>query len=204
MLTLSVAYFPPVEYFALIAKYSDFCIEAWETYQKQSYRNRSLFYGANGKEMLQVPIIHKDGTFHHRITELKVDYSTPWVARTERALDSAYKSAAYYDYYRDGIFEILYSKPETLWDLDISLTKHILERLGLQSRISYSESFLQGEDSLDFREKIHPKRPSVSGIQSEKPYFQVFSSKHGFIPNLSVIDLIFNEGPESLDYLHSL
>jgi len=204
VLKLSAAYLPPIEYFALIAKYSDFCLEACETYQKQSFRNRSLFYGANGKEMLQVPIIHENGTFHHPITELKIDYSTSWVVRTKRAIDSAYKSAAYFDYYRDELFSILDSKPETLWNLDLTLTKHIIDKLGMVTGISFSESYCTAEDEMDYREKIHPKKPSVSGLKIEKPYFQVFSQKHGFIPNLSILDLLFNEGPESLSYLKSL
>ena len=201
MLRLNTAYLPPVEYFALIAKYSDFCLEACETYQKQSYRNRCYFYGSGGKEMLQVPVVHEDGTFHHPITRLKVDYSTPWVVRTERALDSAYKSAAYYDYYRDSLFSILDSEPEALWDLNLQLTKYLLEKLGIKHTIHLSESYDKSTDELDFRERIHPKKVPSSGLAMEKPYFQVFSCKHGFIPNLSAIDLLFNEGPEASDYL---
>lgn len=204
MLLLNTAYLPPIEYFALIAKYSDFCIEAYENYQKQSYRNRCYFYGAGGKEMLQIPVVHEGGTFRHPIRQIRIDYSTPWVIRTERALDSAYKSAAYYDYYRDGLFSILESGKETLWDFNLELITFCLKKLEIKTSILLSENFTQECPDDDYREKIHPKKGCISGLKLEKPYFQVFSQKHGFIPNLSIIDLLFNEGPGAKDYLLSL
>lgn len=204
MLLLNTAYLPPIEYFALIAKYSDFCLEAFENYQKQSYRNRCYFYGAGGKEMLQIPVVHEEGTFRHPIKQIRIDYSTPWVIRTERALDSAYKSAAYYDYYRDGLFSILESGKETLWEFNLELITFCLKKLGIKASIHLSEDFTQGCPDDDYRERVHPKKESVSGFNLEKPYFQVFSQKHGFIPNLSIIDLLFNEGPGAKDYLLSL
>ena len=204
MLLLNTAYLPPIEYFALIAKYSDFCIEAYENYQKQSYRNRCYFYGAGGKEMLQIPVVHEGGTFRHPIKRIRIDYSTPWVIRTERALDSAYKSAAYYDYYRDGLFAILESRKDTLWEFNLALTSFCLEKLGIKASIHFSEDYIEGYPDGDYREKIHPKKCCASGLKLGKPYFQVFSQKHGFIPNLSIIDLLFNEGPEAKEYLLSL
>ncbi|MCQ2271174.1 MAG: WbqC family protein [Bacteroidales bacterium] len=204
MLLLNTAYLPPIEYFALIAKYSDFCLEACENYQKQSYRNRCYFFGSGGKEMLQIPVIHENGTFRHPITDIRIDYSTPWVIRTQRALDSAYKSAAYFDYYRDGMFSLLESGEDRLWAFNLKLTQYCLERLGLDAAIHFSDDFADVPSEDDFRERIHPKKASTSGLELGKPYFQVFSQKHGFIPNLSVIDLLFNEGPSARDYLLSL
>lgn len=204
MLLLNTAYLPPIEYFALIAKYSDFCLEAYENYQKQSYRNRCYFYGSGGREMLQIPVVHENGTFRHPIKQIRIDYSTPWVIRTERAIDSAYKSAAYYDYYRDSLFSILESGKETLWDFNLELITFFLEKLGIKASVHISGDFTPGCPDDDFRERVHPKKESKSGLELEKPYFQVFSQKHGFIPNLSIIDLLFNEGPGAKEYLLSL
>ena len=121
---LTAAYFPPVSWFAAVAKDltlspdrvipSKVVLEASENYQKQSYRNRCRIYTSNGVENLSVPVVHEGGTFRLPITSIKVEYTTPWILRTERALDSAYLTSAYYEYYRDEIFSILESRPETL------------------------------------------------------------------------------------------
>lgn len=198
MFILSTAYFPPIEYFAALVKYSfdNVRIEAFENYQKQSYRNRCYFYGANGREMLQVPVVHENGKYELPIRDIRVDYSTPWVVRTERAIDSAYKSAAYFDYYRDTLFSILDSHPVLLWDLNKCITDFFMKALGLRGLLLPTEDF-----TPDGRLEIHPKRDCLFPVKGE--YFQVFSDRHGFIPNLSVMDLVFNEGPESVSFIQN-
>lgn len=208
---LAPAYFPPVEFFALLAR--DFVpglpagdlpiiyIEACEHYQKQSWRTRCRILGANGPEILQVPIVH-DST--RAIRNIRVEYDTPWIVRTERALDAAYESSPFFEYYRDGIFAILESQPETLLELDIALTRHILERLGIGVELRLTEVFAApGSISDDYREILHPKRANtvLRDLGLERPYYQVFSSKFGFTPGLSILDLLFNEGPASLTHL---
>ena len=203
MALLSIAYFPPVEYFVLLAKYSVIELEACENYQKQSYRNRCVIYAADGPQKLNVPVVHQNGTFKLPITQIKVDYSTPWLTRTKRAIDAAYYSSAYFEYYRDSLYDILDSKPETLFSLDLRLTRYLAEKCGIKTEISLTEDFLPGVPGEDYREIIHPKRPNtiLEDNSLKKPYFQVFSCKYGFLPNLSVIDLLFNEGPDSISYL---
>lgn len=198
MFILSTAYFPPIEYFAALVKYSfgNVRIEAFENYQKQSYRNRCYFYGANGREMLQVPVVHENGKYELPIREIRVDYSTPWVLRTERAIDSAYKSAAYYDYYRDALFSILNSHPGLLWDLNKGITEFFMKALGLHGVLLPTDDY-----TPEGRLEIHPKRECLFPVTGE--YFQVFSDRHGFIPNLSVMDLVFNEGPESGPFIQN-
>jgi hypothetical protein len=213
---LSVAYFPPVEYFAAIAK--DFAIaanpslvyiEGCENYQKQSYRNRCRFYAADGAQTLSVPVVHENGTYQLPIRKIKVDYSTPWLIRTQRAIISAYETSAYFDYYKDDLFSILDSRPECLFDLDMALTRFFLEKVGIQADIRITQDFIpsgSNEYGEDLREVIHPKRDNdiLKKLQLEKPYFQVFAQKYGFISNLSIMDLLFNEGPESILYLKKL
>jgi hypothetical protein len=213
---LSVAYFPPVEYFAAIAK--DFAIaanpslvyiEGCENYQKQSYRNRCRFYAADGVQTLSVPVVHENGTYQLPIREIKIDYSTPWLIRTQRAIVSAYETSAYFDYYKDDLFSLMDSRPQLLFDLDMALTRFFLEKVGIQADIRITQDFIpsgSNEYGEDLREVIHPKRDNdiLKKLQLEKPYFQVFAQKYGFISNLSIMDLLFNEGPESILYLKRL
>jgi len=213
---LTTAYFPPVSWFAAVAKDltlspdrvipSKAVLEACENYQKQSYRNRCRIYTSNGVENLSVPVVHEGGTFRLPVTSIKVEYTTPWILRTERALDSAYLTSAFYEYYRDDIFAILESRPETLWELNLKLIDYLLDKTGIKAEISFSDDFQPGPVADDFREIIHPKRTNtiLKDLQLEKPYFQVFAEKYGFMPDLSVIDLLFNEGPDSILYLKRL
>ncbi|MBQ6253588.1 MAG: WbqC family protein [Bacteroidales bacterium] len=211
---LGIAYFPPISYFALIAKGMTIppatppvvYIEARENYQKQSWRNRCRIYAAGGPEYLNFPIVH-EGTHELPITGIKVDYSTPWVIRTERAIASAYESSAYFDYYKDELFAILDSKPETLFELDMRIIRFFLKKTGIEADIRLTGEYLPQTDKYgeDYREILHPKRPNtvLRDLGLEKPYFQVFARKNGFVPDLSIMDLLFNEGPGSILYLKS-
>ena len=202
---LSIAYFPPVSYFALIAQASTVYVEACENYQKQSWRNRCRYYAADGPQYLNFPIVH-EGTHELPISRMKVDYSTPWIQKTERAIMSAYESSAFFDYYKDDLFAILDSKPETLFELDLRIIRFFLKKTGITADIRFTEEYsplASGTYGEDYREILHPKRPDtvLRDLGLEKPYFQVFARKYGFVPNLSIMDLLFNEGPSSILYL---
>ena len=196
-MTLKIAYFPPIEYFAILARYSSVYVEACENYQKQSSRNRCRCYAENGAQALNFPVKHRGGSFNIPIREIEVDYSTPWVRKTLRCIDSAYYSSAYYEYYRDELASILESQPRTLWELDLSVIDFFKRKIGLATELLPTEKF----DPLC--EEIHPKRPNtiLSDLGLSREYYQVFAPRHGFIPGLSVMDLLFNEGPASIDYL---
>ena len=188
-------------------------IEACENYQKQSYRNRCRFYAANGVQALSFPVVHEGGTYKHSVNRLKIDYSTPWVQQHKRAIVSAYRTSAYFEYYQDELFAILDSQPECLLDLNMALLRFFVEKIGLCVDIRLTEEYspdavLPGSDGImmqcqDLREVIHPKRQNtiLRDLDLEKPYFQVFASKYGFKSDLSVMDLLFNEGPDSILYL---
>ena len=216
MLRLETAFMPPVSYFAAIA--DDFTLsygrvvslvparlrlEACENYQKQSYRNRCRIYAAGGVESLTLPVVHEGGTSSLPIREIRVDWSRDWLPRMERAIVSAYESSPYFEYYRDSLFDILESRPEKLFDLNIRLIHYFLGKIGISADIDFTTEYERpGEtapDIRDLRGLIHPKRPSI--LKTEKPYWQVFAAKYGFKSDLSVMDLLFNEGPDSISYL---
>ncbi len=188
-------------------------IEACENYQKQSYRNRCRFYAADGVQALSFPVIHEGGTYKHQVKDIKVDYSTPWLLQHKRAIVSAYRTSAYFEYYQDELFEILDSMPENLLDLNMSLLRFFIEKTGLKVDLRLTEEYTRDamvDDGQvqceDMRELIHPKRPNtiLQDLSLEKPYFQVFAPKYGFKSDLSIMDLLFNEGPDSIMFLKSL
>ena len=213
---LSTAYFPPIAYFAKIAEGftlspdrmepSVVYMEACENYQKQSYRNRCRYYAGDGVQSLNVPVVHEGGTFTHPITEIKVDYTTPWVIRTERAIASAYESSPYFDYYKDELFSILDSRPVTLFDLNFRIIEFFLRKTGIPAVIRFTHEYCREAPAIygeDLREVIHPKRPDtiLEAMGLKKPYYQVFSGKYGFVSDLSIMDLLFGEGPDSILWL---
>ena len=216
---LSTAYFPPVEYFAKIAegftlspdevKPSVIYIEACEHYIKQTYRNRFKFYAADGVQSLSYPVVRGEGAQNLRITDVEVDWSTPWLVRTERALAAAYESSAYFDHYRDSLFSLLEKRPRTLFEFNLSILGYFLEKTGIQADIRFTEEYTPAGSGIygeDLREAIHPKRANtiLEDLSLKKPYFQVFARKYGFVPNLSILDLLFNEGPDAILYLKNL
>ena len=223
---LSTAYFPPVSYFAAMAQEMEglsnrrdgdgsaelspsvIYLEACENFQKQSYRNRCRFYAADGVQTLSFPIVHEGGTHKQPISEAKVDYSKPWILQHKRAITSAYGTSAYFEYYQDELFAILDSKPERLFDLNLALIRFFIEKTGLCVDLRVTEDYCREapEGVEDLREVIHPKRPNaiLSDLELEKPYFQVFAPKYGFQKDLSIMDLLFNEGPDSILYLKKL
>ena len=241
---LSTAYFPPVSYFAAMAQEmgglvlrtrdnngragserqldapeltpATAYIEACENFQKQSFRNRCYFYGADGVQSLQVPNLHEGGTHKQPISEIKIDWSKPWLLQHKRAIISAYRTSAYFEYYQDELFAILDSQPEKLFDLNLAIIKFFIEKIGLAIDLQITKDYsraglIPAEDgsvihSNDLREAIHPKRANtiLEDLKLEKPYFQVFAQKHGFQSDLSIMDLLFNEGPESILYLINL
>ncbi len=219
----TTAYFPPVSYFAAMAEEMEglsnrrdgdgsielspsvVYIEACENYQKQSYRNRCRFYAADGVQDLSFPIVHEGGKLP--ISSVKIDYSTPWLLQHKRAIVSAYRTSAYFEYYQDELFEILDSCPPTLLEMNMKLLRFFIDKIGLAVDLRLTHEYLPVTGLKgDLRESIHPKRPNtiLKDLGLEKPYFQVFAQKYGFRSDLSIMDLLFNEGPDSILYLKNL
>ena len=187
-------------------------MEACENYQKQSWRNRCRILTANGPAFLNVPIVHENGTFALPIKEIRVEYTTPWVLRTERAIESAYSSSPFFIYYKDELFAILDSHPATLWELNRRIIDFFCAKIGIAPQIVETATYIPpcagsssptASLSEDYRALIHPKKANtiLQDLGLNRPYWQVFRDRFGFVPGLSVMDLLFNEGPESICWL---
>ena len=215
---LSTAYFPPIEYFAAMANSRRVEIESGEMYQKQSYRTRCHINGANGLLVLTVPVLRsaiKDEGSSHKIptADLKIDYSKPWILQHKRAFEAAYMSSPFFEYYMDEIYEILDSGEQSLLKMNTALTVKIAQLIGIETPITLSDGnfIIPGSEELearnisDFRDSIHPKKEPLllKELKLEKPYWQVFTNKQGFVPNLTILDLLCNEGPNAISFLES-
>ncbi len=199
---LSSFYLPPIEYFARIINAPSFKVELYENYLKQTYRNRCHIYTANGKLPLSIPV-HKTYGNHTLIKDIEISYMENWQANHWGAIESAYNKSPFFLYYRDDLKKFYITTWEYLWEFNTALNEFLLKKLKIKQALSFTEDYITTlNDTIDPRYCITPKEDS-KGIIFPK-YYQVFESKFGFIPNLSIIDLLFNEGPESTNYLKNI
>jgi hypothetical protein len=195
---ISTAYLPPVEYFSLFSGEEEIVVEREENYVKQTYRNRCYILSAQGFQLLSVPVYM--GSLHKiPVKEVRIDYSKRWQQVHLRAMTASYSSSPYFEFYFENIEKIISRYHEFLLDLNTELSIVILDMLKIKKRFSFTTSFEPPDyKSFDFRYKIAPKKESSF---STKKYSQVFENRSSFDHRLSIIDLIFNMGPEAGSYL---
>lgn len=192
---LTTAYFPPAEYFSLIACSQEAKIEKHENYIKQTYRNRCMIIGANGPLPLIVPVLR--GSFHKTpLKDLRIDNVRPWRENHLRSIVSAYAAAPFFEYYFEVISNVLTRRFTFLLDLNNEALRTMCEASGLEAVISYTDEFIiPGTVKDDYRYRITPKMSSVISGYRTVPYTQVFSDKYGFTGRMSIIDVLLNNGP---------
>lgn len=191
----STAYLPPIVYVAKALQYTELLIESKETFPKQTYRNRAEIMTAGGVRTLTVPVIRNN---HSRTEEVGIDYKERWNIIHLRTLAAAYSASPYYLYYKDDLETLLTKRYEKLMELNEAIMKWILRLLKADCRLQQTEDYQKVYEE-DFRNTFSPKHPyPTEGMES---YYQVFSDRHPFTPNLSIIDLLMNLGPEAKDYL---
>jgi len=196
----STAYLPPIEYFYQLTKYRIIYIDIYENYIKQTYRNRCYIYAANGKSSMSIPVIKTTGN-HTQIKDIKIDYTQPWHRLHWRSIESAYNSSPFFLYFRDYLEPFYEKKYNFLIDLNTELLHVLIKLSGIISDVKFTENYIEPDEKInDFRNCISPKSKTPT-ISSFPQYTQVFGDKHGFIPNLSIIDLLFNEGKMCKEYL---
>ncbi len=188
-------YFSSIAQFSLLLHVENLQFEIFDNFQKQTYRNRCYIYGANGKQLLNVPIQKVSGKQLSK--DVKIDYNSNWQSEHLKTLFSAYNSSPFFEYYIDELMPLFQKKETFLVDLNLNCLEVIIELL--QEKISFTKTIIyQKELPNDYRCLVGAK-----GQFLYKPtnYTQVFEEKHGFIPNLSILDLLFMEGPATALYL---
>jgi len=189
---LSTAYFPPILYFKYLIQ-NDCIIEGNENFQKQSYRNRCCILGANGIEQLVIPIKHNDKN-KSLIREQEISYAENWQIKHWRSIISAYNHAPFFEFYKDDIETILMMKIPLLFDLNQMLLNLITSNIQIEMPTISKNWEKLSANFIDKRNEIHPKLNEEMVTQT---YHQVFKKKFGFTQNLSILDLLFNLGPEA-------
>ena len=204
MILLSIAYFPPVEYLSLFVQNEGVFIEQHENFVKQTYRNRCLIPTANGILSLSIPV-KKNGLHNCPIRDICIDYAQPWQRTHWKAIEAAYNASPFFLYYRDYLEPFFRQQTITgLFDFNIQLLNVLLKLFGIKKEYSFTTSYepLFEETIKDYRQIISPK--SAEHIVEIPPYRQVFSDRAGFLPKVSCIDLLFNEGKLAKDYLSTI
>jgi hypothetical protein len=195
---VSTAYLPSVEYFSLINRADEVLIEREENYVKQSFRNRCYILSVHGPQLLSVPVYL--GSQHKtQLKDIRIDYSKRWQQVHIGAITASYSASPYFQFYFENIEKVISKKPAFLIDLNTDLTETILNMLKLKIQLRFTSEFeTPAESQYDFRYSISPKKKSGFFV---KEYVQVFKNAKGFVHGLSIIDLVFNMGPEAVDFL---
>ena len=191
------SYFPSISHFVAISQCDLVTFEMDDNFQKQTNRNRMYIYSPNGIQLLNIPVKHSK-TAHQKTKEIKIENDFDWQKQHFKSLEAAYRSSPFFEYFEDDIASIFQKKHTFLMDLNLETMAIVSKCLGLE--FDYNETteyFHEVKDITDFRPLINGKKDTAIF----EPYTQVFEEKHGFINNLSILDLLFNEGRFALDYL---
>ena len=192
----------PVNYYARLVRQKEIVLEQYDSYTKQTYRNRCLIMGANGVIPLSIPVKRKSG-IKTQMRDIRIDYDSNWNKIHWRSLVASYASSPFFEILADEISPLYQQSFEFLLDLNLHLLEQTIGILGLNIPISCSKAFTPISSEDDPRHFIHPKKEQAVADPGFLPgeYHQVFSDRLGFRSNLSILDLLFNEGPDALSYL---
>ena len=192
----------PVNYYARIIREKDIVIEQFDSYSKQTYRNRCRIMGPNGVLTLSIPVKKRRG-IKNLLRDIRIDYDTPWNKIHWKSMVASYAASPFFEYMMDDLVGFYERKYDFLLDLNQQLLEQTLQLLGIDIPVKCSPVFSEITGKTDPRHFIHPKLEQVLVDPDFKPlvYHQVFSDRLGFQANLSILDLLFNEGPGAQDTL---
>lgn len=222
---LSTTYFGPIQWYQKLNRYDHCVIEQFDNFQKQTYRNRCRIATANGSQVLTVPVERTEGKCLMR--DVRISDHGAWRHLHWNALQSAYGESPFFEFYADDLHPFFERRWTFLLDFNMDITNKLCELLDIHPRLSLTTNYLSsmsgeeeksfgkeektpGEDEksleemepfIDFREAIHPKHPLPDADFAPRPYYQQHAPRNGFQPNLSILDLLFNEGNEAIFFL---
>ena len=200
-LLVQPAYFAPIAQYAAILQSKTIEFETQDHFAKQTYRTRCYIYGANGKLLLNIPV-NKTKDYKIASTEVEINYDEDWQKNHLKSLQSAYRTSPFYEYYEADLMNIFETKHKYLWELHQKTNAFVLDALQEEKPLSETtEYFKDYADKTDIRSWIDAKKKLNINFPT---YIQMFDEKHGFIENLSILDLIFMEGPNAAMYLENL
>lgn len=198
---LSSAYLAPVEYYTKLLNYDKVFIEQHDNYVKQTYRNRCTIAAPDGELALTIPTVKPD-TLKCPMKDIRISDHGNWRRLHWNAIESAYNNTPFFEYYKDDFRPFYEKEYEFLFDFNEEMRQLVCDLIDIQPQVERTTEYKKefDADEYDFREIVHPKKDFriVDPEFTPRPYYQVFESKLGFLPNLSIIDLLFNMGPESL------
>lgn len=195
---LPLFYMAPISWFAEFISLDDCLLEQWENFPKQTYRNRMYIFGPNGKQLLSIPICHK-GKMHYKDVEMSMMEN--WQANHWKSIKNAYQSSPYFEFYEDKFRSIYETSTTSLLEFNKIGLEIVLNLLKLEKKINYTSEYQQEIGELDFRNSFNAKVLASKGLPD---YYQTYNDKHGFLEDLSIVDLLCNLGPESVTYLKRL
>jgi hypothetical protein len=193
-------YFPTIAHFVAIANAETVTFEAADNFQKQTFRNRMYVYGANGKLLLNIPVKHNKNKQKTLYKNIEIENVEDWQKQHWRSIVSAYKSSPFFEYYEDDLKDLFTTPHTSLYNLNIELFNILCECIEIDIKIEFTTAFNTTTTETDLRHLVNSKKETP--IQLEL-YTQVFGDKYGYLNNLSILDLLFNEGPNTLNYLES-
>ena len=194
---LSTTYFGPVQWYQKLNRADEAWIERQETFQKQTYRNRCLIATTQGVQALTVPV---DRSSAVQIKDVRISDHGDWRRLHWNALQSAYGESPFFEYYEDDLRPFFERRWTFLLDFNEEIRQKVCELIDLRPSVRYTEEYVRNTTG-DYRDAIQPKHPSPDADFQPRPYYQVYRQKHGFLPNLSILDLLLNMGPEAIFWL---
>ena len=195
---LPVFYLPPISWFSALENAEEIELEQYENFIKQTYRNRMCIYGANGKLSLIIPIKHSGSKV---LKDIKMSFAEDWVSHHWKSIKSAYQNTPYFEYYEHKIKSIYNYKTDSLIDFNCNAINVLLKIIKSDKKFSLSSEYNKVVDYEDYRDLFSTKSETSFEMID---YYQAFSDKHGFLKDLSILDLICNIGPESLTYIKNI
>ena len=196
LILLSTAYLAPISYYCRLNFYKEIQIEQWEHYIKQTYRNRCVIVSERGPLSLCIPI--EKNVPHIPIKDVRISEHGNWKKLHWQALLYAYKRSPFFEYYADYLAPFYNTQYHYLLDFNEQLREIICQLIGIKRTIKFTDSYFQENSCEDDRKLVSPQNTKTDKLFHPIPYYQAFAQKNGFVPNASIVDLLFNMGPESI------